>query len=539
MSVRMLTPLARRLKSGMSALKRRAPAEPDDAAFEAFVAANFDSLDYLARHPDVARTGLDPMRHWLNFGIFEGRALSQAFQVRTGSAVPRHAAKGWQAFTYRGVPVAVKRLGLPDRVLAQILEQGRLDAAILAPGANAIHALPEVDFSDMVARTGLDLASLLAGVPERPRVVLLMPFLGVGGSEKFAANLVEAFRPIALNPALVVVTAQSSEAAGNWRSLSILAPLRDAQVVFWRDHCRSDGSDPSLLARLIQGLAPHTVVVINSRVGLDMIARYGRGLSQNSNLFCMFFGLSPMALDGPYGWRFPRTTLPFATAVTDNGRTARILRQLFHRLPRKDIVVLPAMAEPARAAVWAERLADRVRHASRTSTKRRWVWISRIEPFKGLAILNQLAKLRDADEFDMFGPAPADLPAMGLTQPNIRHRGVLDDVSSADFSNYDGFVFTSLFEGMPNIVLEMAQHAIPMVLSRVGGLDETFDPDSVMFVDPDGPSAAEAFAAALDKISLFTPDRIERMVATAYQQTYDRHAPEAFRRNVARLFARS
>jgi glycosyltransferase involved in cell wall biosynthesis len=534
-----LTSLARRLKAGVNALRRRAPADPDDDAFKKFVADNFDRTDYLARHPDVARSGLDPMRHWLDFGIFEGRAMSRAFQVRTGSAVSRGKAGGWQTFTHRRVAVAVKASGLPDRVLAQIAEQSRLDAAILAPGANAIQALPEVDFSDMVARKGLDLADLLTEIPERPRAVLLMPFLGVGGSEKFAANLVEAFQTAGLSPALVLVTDQSSAAAGNWRSLSILAPLRNAQVVFWRDHCQSGGGDASLLVRVIQGLAPQIVVVINSRIGLDMVARHGRGLSQCSNLFCMFFGLSPRALGAPYGWRFPRTTLPFATAVTDNGHTARILQGLFHRLPRQNIAVLPAMAEPAGTDIWEERLVARVRHASRTSTKRRWVWISRIEPFKGLAILNQLAKLRGHDEFDLFGPPSADLPALGLIQPNICYRGVLDDVSAADFSEYDGFVFTSLFEGMPNIVLEMAQHAIPMALARVGGLDETFDSDSVLFVEPDTPSAAEAFAAALDKISLLPPDRIERMVTTAYQQTYDRHAPEAFRHNAARLFTRS
>ncbi|TCG02824.1 hypothetical protein BZM27_52990, partial [Paraburkholderia steynii] len=74
-------------------------------------------------------------------------------------------------------------------------------------------------------------------------------------------------------------------------------------------------------------------------------------------------------------------------------------------------------------------------------------------------------KIASADTFHLFGPIQEDLKDLGLDLPNIHHEGILPSVAAADFGAYDGFVFTRMFEGMPNIVLEMSQHAIPLILA--------------------------------------------------------------------------
>jgi serralysin len=37
--------------------------------------ANFDTLGYLTANPDVAAAGVDPLGHYLQFGIYEGRPV--------------------------------------------------------------------------------------------------------------------------------------------------------------------------------------------------------------------------------------------------------------------------------------------------------------------------------------------------------------------------------------------------------------------------------------------------------------------------------
>jgi adenylyl-sulfate kinase len=58
-----------------------APAEPDPGAGEPVsneLPDGFDAVAYLALHPDVAASGLDPVHHYLNCGRYEGRAYSSS-----------------------------------------------------------------------------------------------------------------------------------------------------------------------------------------------------------------------------------------------------------------------------------------------------------------------------------------------------------------------------------------------------------------------------------------------------------------------------
>ena len=150
---------------------------------------------------------------------------------------------------------------------------------------------------------------------------------------------------------------------------------------------------------------------------------------------------------------------------------------------------------------------------------------------KGTAVLIALAKLRPSDQFDIFGPVEGKLEDLGLCKRNILYKGCLPAVLEADFSRHDGFVYTSLFDGMPNVVLEMSQHAIPMVLADIGGLLDTFDDDSAVFVEhtlDDPKRTALAFDQALTRLEAMSSSEVENMVSQAYRRVKRRHSPEAF-----------
>ena len=100
--------------------------------------------------------------------------------------------------------------------------------------------------------------------------------------------------------------------------------------------------------------------------------------------------------------------------------------------------------------------------------------------------------------------------------------------------------FTSLFEGMPNVVLEISQHAIPMILSDVGGLRETFA-DSALFVahQSDSAETASLFGAALDRVAAMDDAAITAMVCARAQRALARHSPAAHACAVAEIFGLS
>jgi glycosyltransferase involved in cell wall biosynthesis len=421
---------------------------------------------------------------------------------------------------------------LPISVFDKIKEQGDIEPAVLAPGVNAIRSLRQIGATDLAARNGIDARAVLSWLDERPIALILMPMLCVGGAEKYAADIAGALSADDPGRVLVIVTDQSASSACGWERYAILRPFQRCKILFWSDISNGPGAhSPVLMALFLNALRPSMIFVVNSRIGLEATAHFGRGLSQHSRLFCAFFGLGKDALGAPYGVRFARATRAYATLLTDNSVTAGMFRQRYGAAPGPGIAVLPASLQPCMAPLFALRVTARLDRVRRPDSTRRWVWVSRIEPWKGTAVLAEIAKLRPNDQFDLFGPLQEPLRKQGLRLPNVFHRGILDDISVADFSAYDGFLFTSLFEGMPNVVLEITQHALPLILADVGGLRDTLSDRSAIYVQhaEDEHIMAKAFATALTSLLSRNDQDIREMVMSAKREADARHSPSIYR----------
>ena len=85
----------------------------DEAFFAEFVKRHLDRQAYLDAYPDVRSAGVDPVKHWLEHGIFEGRFLYPSATVVIDDITDRLHHTQWLRFTWRGRSVAVKpRIGL-------------------------------------------------------------------------------------------------------------------------------------------------------------------------------------------------------------------------------------------------------------------------------------------------------------------------------------------------------------------------------------------------------------------------------------------
>ncbi len=423
-------------------------------------------------------------------------------------------------------------------IITQIMAQSRHDMAVLAPGALALPNLRRINAPDLLQRDGIDVPMAFAHVRSQPGAVFIIPFLVMGGAEKYAADLVDVLRMKSVGPVLVIVTDQTEEEAFGWQKFEILSPLQQSNIIFWRDICSSfKWEDPSALSRFINALQPRLVVIVNSHLGLETVAKFGRGLSQFARLYCAFFSMGINGLGGPHGAYFPRRIMPFALALTDNQPMEETLRRLHGEIPGPGIATLPPRIRIISDELSASRLSARQERTLK-GRERRWLWVSRIEPFKGTALLADLAKFRPADQFEVFGAVDGELVPTELILKNINVRPALQDVIMADFTQFDGFIFTSLFEGMPNTVLEMSQHLIPMVLADVGGLRRTFDDDAALFVPhgADTKESAAAFSLALDRIIGMDSVAIVRMVAAAQRQMLAKHSSAAHANTAATIF---
>jgi glycosyltransferase involved in cell wall biosynthesis len=390
---------------------------------------------------------------------------------------------------------------------------------------------------NLIQRGGIDVARLFASIPRRPTAVFIVPWLVTGGAEKYMADMVGALKQDS-HEVLVIVTLPKAKSAPGWPKLGILAPLREAQILFWSDVCRRS-SEPYILARLLNALCPQLIFVVNSELGYEVVANFGRGLASLAKLFCAFFALGEIGLsDVRYGMYYPRHTLRFAKAVTDDLPTVNRLQALYGKIPGPGIAMLPPRLSIVHEKTFNDRLAARKRFAG--IHPRRWAWVGRLTLMKGTAVLAALAGVRPEDRFEIFGSLEGSLESLEIRKPNIWYRGCLDNILEADFREYHGYVYTSLFDGMPNVVLEMSQHAIPLVLADIGGLRDTFDDESVIFVKQthsDPKETALAFDEALHRLAQLSETHVDHMILKAYRQVRNRHSPETYTRILSEIIA--
>ncbi|NTW50982.1 MAG: glycosyltransferase family 4 protein [Chlorobiaceae bacterium] len=495
----------------------------------------------MRRYPDVAAARLDPFKHWLEYGLFEGRPFNPLLTVLSGEAARMNGcdAQFWNKLTFLGVPVAYRLKNSMDNVVAQIMGQTPFEPTILAPGALCIPSLREFDAPNLADRRNIDTGAIFSAVRERPDMVICTPFLCAGGAEKYAADIVDVFVKKWNKKVLVLVTEQSQESASGWDRLAILDPLKEAQIIHCPDVFGPGYNSPVIFARFLNSIRPQTLIVNNSKLALDAVADYGRGLSTSMEIFCTFFSMGLNGLGVPNGTRYPQRCMPFSVALTDNGRMATSLAKLWGPLAQKGVATIPPRIACSGEAIVEEQISALSGRFQNSSRVKRWLWVSRIEALKGAATLARLAGIRSKERFDLFGPVTGDLQQYGLDLPNISYRGIVDDVLTMELSQYDGFIFTSKCEGMPNVVLEMSQRCIPMVLSDVGGLRETFTDESVLFVanEESDEQTALLFDNRLESLGAFDPPQVERLVRLARALAIEKHSPEAFTSSVEKVFA--
>lgn len=152
-------------------------------------------------------------------------------------------------------------------------------------------------------------------------------------------------------------------------------------------------------------------------------------------------------------------------------------------------------------------LKHRVAKRRVAAQKTRILWASRLDAEKLPNLVFDIARRMPDIEFHMFGrPVLNDCP---LSNPpaNVALRGPFDGWKSLPDEPFDCFLFTSRWEGMPNIILEAMGSGLPIVSSRVGAIPEALGPRRGWLVDD--VLNANAYVEALGAV-LQDPDEAER-----------------------------
>ena len=177
-------------------------------------------------------------------------------------------------------------------------------------------------------------------------------------------------------------------------------------------------------------------------------------------------------------------------------------------IPSKRVrVILNGMNLRSFDSAFSHAIRDVIADANCGADRIRMGTVARLEPQKGIPFLIEAMELLQSSGVDAElwivgdGPDRPELEAMVNASPGLRDSvkflGRRDDVPGI-LSQLDIFVLPSLWEGLPNAVMEAMAARLPVVATNVDGTPELVNDGETGLLVP--PKSAEALADAIAKL---------------------------------------
>lgn len=311
---------------------------------------------------------------------------------------------------------------------------------------------------------------------------IALPFLSAGGAQQVAINLCRALRELRPDESVALVVTDR-RVAGEMPSL----PDGLCTVIF--DDYLGEGASyarkQALLRDLLRAGQPRCFHNINSEVAWHLIVADGERLTRYTRLYASIFAFQ-FAPDGHkkigYAAYFLQQAMPhLAGLLSDNQRfiddAAR--EYGFDDAARARMAVLyqPCRLETETGGgAGARRLAARrqsLQGAPAPAGRAQILWAGRLDAEKRVDLFLDVVRRCTFADFRVFGQVVLDDAAALPQLPNLSYEGPfsspLEWVARHDF---DAFLFTSRWEGMPNVLVEAGAMGLSIIAPTVGGVRE-------------------------------------------------------------------
>lgn len=508
----------------------------------------FDEAYYLREHRDIANAGLFGFEHFVVFGIFEGRRaqgrqrlrLARSARVSVGDAL-----RNWRFFWAQSddrvpqdlVPrhVSTMQRKLTDILNSDILRETMARAQAIDPGVGEIAEVDEIiaaPYHDH--RDELRLALRKRLVSSRYDTIICVPWIRAGGADLVACLFADAIRDLYPDESVLILRTD----APNFERPDWVPEGIEAAHISDLISQAGPREGELLLFSLLIGLSPKRVVNVNSRRCWRVLERFGKrfrpGIARYSYLFC--WDHTPTGLRAGYPTEFFASTAPNLDGVftdTDYLREELVRMYAVPDAMQRSIHTLhsPAMSPPAARAV-AELGAESAAQRPRPLV----LWAGRLDRQKRFDLVQQIAQRMPEVDFACWGAPMLDAgPDHSKTPGNLFLSESFASLDDLPLEDSDAWLYTSAWDGMPTILIELAQRGAAIVASSVGGVPELIDETTawpVVEIDD-----AEAYVAMLSAALSQPQERVKRAKALQAKSaaTYER---SRYRAEIARALSR-
>jgi glycosyltransferase involved in cell wall biosynthesis len=360
--------------------------------------------------------------------------------------------------------------------------------------------------------------SLVGLLPRRDyRSVIFVPFCKLGGADFVAGLLSKCLSDV--GRVLVIRTDASDWERPDWFSQS-------ADVVDFSTELASVPSDVAarFLYEIVRELRPVEVYNVNSRLAFDTFDRFGQRLALLTRLYAYFFCFdrTESGLQVGYPASYFASILPhLEAALIDNDTLAQCLINRFglHGNMRSKVrtIYTPASLSADGAALVHKQVASSI-----SRDRPRIFWAGRFDRQTRFDLVVRAAELLPHLEFQCWGKPVLDAgPDLSLLPSNMFVFPAFKSLTSLPLVGCDGWLYTSEWDGLPTILIELGALGVPIVASDVGGVSELIGQDRGYLVDRF--NDVEAYVAELQ---LMLKDPSERIVRAEKLQSLvrERHS---------------
>ena len=424
-------------------------------------------------------------------------------------------------------------------MVSKVFELAKIDPQVLAPGISAITHLPSQTMLYGREVFGFDSKLLRRVADTNPDAIILAPWFNRhGGGEKYTRDLALALRECGLSVLVITTEHGLGEKTNLHQSIPGSPSQAMISTLIWSDLCFGDVGGTQTLIDLVDCLSPRIFTVINSTLGLEAMRSDIPGFRNNLDEYAVFFSMDTSRVASQFGVIYPKHLRHGVKILSDNQKSLIALEK--HNPSRKasEFHVLPAKITEAPAKVFERNLIRTISNQGRHGGSN-WIWLSRLTSQKGTRVLGALSDLRPQDTFHVYGARGKEsLKTLGLKKKNIIVHGEFTTMADVDPGKYDGFIFTSQFEGQPLAVLELATYGIPVIATNVGDLGSLFGQDSVLFVESsdDDLAVAEDFHQTISRLLKEDAATLQSRLTAMRTRVLEWHSPSAHKEIIREVF---
>ena len=331
--------------------------------------------------------------------------------------------------------------------------------------------------------------------------IVIVPWIIAGGADKFAINYANYGKRLRSDWKVLVITTEGAKPSCDVRQLGLNT---DVDFLAMAELVPYNQNHEAIISRALQQIVfnkkPRAVHIILSKLGYEFIEKNGDELkTMNTKIILTGFNNSITNSDGKLiGYavnEIPRCYKYANIITTDNLITKERWVKLFNFSADKIVVHNNPFDVPS--------LEPHKNHVGINV-----LWAAHIRTEKNPELVVDVAKqLFDYNvRFDCYGELDINnYPKNPFTQyklPNLKYMGAYKDFfHDIDLPNYDLFMYTTMSDGMPNILIEAGLANLPIITSRVGGIPEMIRNDGTLISDYTVPDQF------INTIKLFMKDR--------------------------------